>query len=191
MGAIARAFGVLAELWIAALILLVVLTLILGIKRIWTVLGLVVAGLFIIAVVRRLMTTPEQPAEIPTATVRPAAVITSLPLDQAEVADLAITGITAPWKLQGRIVNRNPEHTLLSATIRIVRRDCYEGALDPSGCVLLWEGSKRVSLSVPPGQQQQFVEQVSPRGSVARAQGTVKDEFELVGLTGRKADPTS
>jgi hypothetical protein len=191
MGAIARAFGVLAELWIAALILLVVLTLILGVKRIWTVLGLAVAGLFVIAVVRRLATTPEQPAEVPTATIRPAAAIISLPLDRAEVADLAITGITAPWKFQGRVLNRDPDYTLVSATIRIVRRDCYEGALDPTGCVLLWEGSKRVSLSVPPGQQQQFVEQVSPRGSVARAQGTVKDEFELVGLTGRKVDSSS
>lgn len=186
MGAIARALEVVIELWVPALILLVVLTLILGIKRIWTVLGLVVVCLFAIAVFRRLTTAPEEAVEKPP-TFTPAAAIESLPADQAQADDLSISGSTAPWAFRGTIINHNKEHTLLSATIRITRRDCFEGALDASGCVVLWEGSKRVNLEIPPGQQQQFLEAISPHGSVTRAQGTLKDEFQLTGLTGRPA----
>lgn len=185
MGAIARALELVIELWLPALILLVVLTLILGVKRIWTVLGLVAVCLFAIAVYRRVTTSPEDATE--NTTLLPAAAIESLPPDHAEADDLSITGSNAPWEFRGTLINRDKEHTLLSATIRITRRDCYAGALDPSGCVVLWDGSKRVDLQTPPGQQQQFIEALSPRGSVARAQGTVKDEFELVGLTGRRA----
>jgi hypothetical protein len=187
MGAIARALETVIELWIPAVIALVVLTLILGVKRIWTVLALVAVLLFAIAVVRRLSTEPEETIEVPK-TFTPARTIESLPPDQAEAADLVIRGSTAPWEFSGTITNRDKEHTLLSATIRITRRDCHEGALDPSGCAVLWEGSKRVSLNLPPGEQQKFVESISPRGTVPRAKGTLKDEFRLEGLTGRKAD---
>lgn len=188
MGAIARALEVIAELWLPAVILLVVLTLILGVKRIWTVLGLVVVGLFVFAVARRLATTPDtEPESGPSATT-PAAAIESLQTNQADVTDLTITGSTAPWEFSGTVVNRNREHTLLSATIHVIRRDCYAGALDLSGCVLLWETNKRVNLEIPPGQQQRFIEQMSPRAAVARPQGTIKDEFELVGLTGRRSE---
>ncbi|MET0657524.1 MAG: hypothetical protein ABW110_05130, partial [Steroidobacteraceae bacterium] len=179
---------VIVELWVPAVILLVVLTLILGVKRIWTVLALVAVGLFAIAVYRRLATTPDETAETAPATLTPAAAIESLPPDQATVRDLTITGSNAPWDFRGTILNRSGNYILLSATIRIARRDCYEGAMDPSGCVVLWEGSKRVNLQTPPDQQQQFVESISPRGSVPRAQGQVKDEFQLVGLTGKKSN---
>ena len=188
MGAIARALEVIVELWIPAVILLVVLTLILGVKRIWTVLALVAVGLFAIAVYRRLATTPEEAVENAPSAFTPAAAIESLPPARAIVSDLTITRSTAPWEFRGTVLNRSDDHTLLSATIRITRRDCYEGAMDPSGCVLLWEGSKRVNLQTPPGQQQPFAESISPHGSVPRAQGQIKDEFQLVGLTGKKSD---
>jgi hypothetical protein len=186
MGAIARALEIIAELWVPAVFLLVVLTLVLGVKRIWTVLGLVVVGLFVFAVVRRIATTPEAEPDAGPVAITPAAAIESLSVDQAAVAELEITGSTAPWKFTGTIVNRSNEHTLRSATIHVIRRDCYPGALDPSGCMVLWESSKRVNLETPPGEQQRFVEQLSPRASVARPQGTVQDEFELIGLTGRR-----
>jgi hypothetical protein len=189
MGAIARALEVIAELWLPAVILLVVLTLILGVKRIWTVLGLVAVCLFAIAAYQRVATTPADDSDVtwsPSST--PASAIDTVGVAQAQIEGLQIIGATAPWEFSGTVINRAPEHTLLSATIRITRRDCFEGALDPSGCVVLWEGSKRVNLSVPPGEQQKFVESVSPRGSVPRAQGMIKDEFVLAGLTGRRVE---
>jgi hypothetical protein len=187
MGALARTLQVIVELWLPAIILLVALTLILGVKRIWTVLGLVAVGLLVFAIGRRIATTPDVQLNTSPATITPAAAIESLPVDQAEITDLKITGSTAPWSFTGTVINRNPEHTLLSATIHVIRRDCYEGALDPSGCVTLWETKKRVNLQIPPGKQQSFVEQMSPRGSVARPKGVLKDEFEVLGLTGRPA----
>src|SRR5262245_56182122 len=119
MGAIARALEVVIELWVPAVILLVVLTLILGIKRIWTVLGIVAVCLFVIAFYRRLATVPEDAAENAPSTFTPAAAIESLPSDQAQAEDLSISGSNAPWELRGTIINRDKEHTLLSATIRI------------------------------------------------------------------------
>lgn len=186
MGAIARALEVIAELWIPAVILLVVLTLILGVKRIWTVLALVAVCLFALAVYRRLSAVQEDTTDTDAVTSTPAAAIESLPPSQATIEDVAITGSNAPWEFRGTVLNRATTHTLVSATVRITRRDCYEGALDPSGCVVLWEGSKRVNLATPPSGQQRFAEQVSPRGSVPRAQGVVEDEFELVRVTGRR-----
>jgi hypothetical protein len=72
--------------------------------------------------------------------------------------------------------------------VRITRRDCFEGALDPSGCALLWQGIKRIDLDVPPGQRHQFDEPVSPRGSVPRARGEMRDHFELRALNGRRPE---
>ena len=47
---------------------------------------------------------------------------------------------------------------LRSVTIRVTRRDCYEGALDPSGCAMLWQDEHWIPVAVPAGQSRDFVE---------------------------------
>jgi hypothetical protein len=66
----------------------------------------------------------------------------------------------------------------------VIRRDCYEGALDPSGCVVLWQDRHWVSLSVPPEQTRDFATSVWMRGAAPRARGTLKDSFEVVAASG-------
>ena len=55
--------------------------------------------------------------------------------DGAVTDSLRMSGGGAPFELRGRIANNTTDTTLRSVTIRVTRRDCYEGALDPSGCV--------------------------------------------------------
>lgn len=187
MGVIGRIIEAIIELWIPAIILLVGLTLILGRKRIWTVLALVAVGLFIVAAVKRITSAPDESisrAPIPRTSL--ATAIDALASNDAELTDLRITGSTAPWRFTGTITNLVKTHTLTSAIVEIRRMDCYEAALDPSGCVVLWKGNKRVDLDVPPSETRSFAEPVSPRGSVPRPQGELRDEFELVGLNGRR-----
>lgn len=47
------------------------------------------------------------------------------------VEDLRMTGGGAPFELRGRIVNNTSDTALKTVTIRLTRRDCYEGAVDP------------------------------------------------------------
>jgi hypothetical protein len=68
--------------------------------------------------------------------------------------------------------------------VLVTRRDCYEGALDPSGCVVLWQDRHWLSLSVPPEQTRDFSTSVWMRGAAPRSRGTLKDSFEIVAASG-------
>lgn len=100
------------------------------------------------------------------------------------VADsLRLTGGGAPFEFSGRIENKS-EALLRSVTVLVTRRDCFEGALDPSGCVVQWQDRHWLPLSVPPKQTRDFSTAVWMRGAAPRARGTLKDSFEVVAATG-------
>jgi hypothetical protein len=113
----------------------------------------------------------------------PARVMQPIALEQIGVASLQLTGGGAPFELSGRIENKS-DALLRSVTVLVTRRDCYEGALDPSGCVVLWQDRHWVPMSVPPEQTREFAASVWMRGSAPRARGTLKDSFEIVAASG-------
>lgn len=113
----------------------------------------------------------------------PATAIQAIALDQVVVDNLQLAGGGAPFELSGRIENRS-DTLLRSFTVLVTRRDCYEGALDPSGCVVLWQDRHWVQLSVPPEQARDFSSSVWMRGAAPRPRGTLKDSFEVVAASG-------
>lgn len=113
----------------------------------------------------------------------PAAALRTIPLDQIVVDDLKLTGGGAPFQLRGRIEN-NSDALLKSVTILVTRRDCYEGALDPTGCTLLWQDRHWVPIAVPPRQAREFSSSIWMRGAAHRGRGTSKDTFEVVAAAG-------
>ena len=68
-----------------------------------------------------------------------AAATTSVRLTMVPAANLRMSGGGAPFELRGYIVEQHSDVKLRSITIRLTRRDCYEGAVDPSGCAKLWQ----------------------------------------------------
>jgi len=113
----------------------------------------------------------------------PAMVLQPIALDQLVVEQLQLTGGGAPFELSGRIENKS-DALLKSVTVLVIRRDCYEGALDPSGCVVLWQDRNWVPVSVPAGQTRDFATSVWMHGAAPRARGTLKDSFEIVAASG-------
>lgn len=114
----------------------------------------------------------------------PAAAQSSVPLTMIAVENLRLTGGGAPFELRGRIVNNSSDTALKTVTIRLTRRDCYEGAVDPSGCVKLWQDDHWIAIAVPARQARDFVDSIWMHGNAPRARGTVQDAFELIGATG-------
>ena len=114
----------------------------------------------------------------------PAAALSSVPLTMVAVEDLRMSGGGAPFELRGRIANSTSDTTLKTVTIRVTRRDCYEGAVDPSGCVKLWQDDHWIAIAVPARQARDFVESIWMHGNAPRARGTVQDTFELIAATG-------
>ena len=110
----------------------------------------------------------------------PTSAFTAFPLAALGGEGLSIAGNGAPYELRGRIVNNSPDLRLRSFTAEIARRDCYEGALDPSGCVLLWESRQWVDLGLAPGESREFVSQFWTRGDVPRARGEIHDDIRIV-----------
>ena len=113
----------------------------------------------------------------------PATVMQPIGLDEIVVDNLQLTGGGAPFELGGRIENKS-ETLLRSVTVLVTRRDCYDGALDPSGCVVLWQDKHWVLVSVPSGETRDFATSVWMRGAAPRARGTLKDSFEVVAASG-------
>ena len=114
----------------------------------------------------------------------PAAAQSSVPLAMIAVENLRLSGGGAPFELRGRIVNNTSDTPLKTVTIRVTRRDCYEGAVDPSGCVKLWQDDHWIAIAVPAGQAREFVDSIWMHGNAPRARGTVQDTFELIAATG-------
>lgn len=104
------------------------------------------------------------------------------------VEDLQLTGGGAPFELRGRIENRS-DALLKSVTLLVTRRDCYEGALDPSGCAVLWQDPHWISIAIPPGQSREFSSSVWMRGAAPRPRGAVKDSSTVVAASGEVVPP--
>ena len=114
----------------------------------------------------------------------PAAASVAIPVDAVSTDELRLTGGGAPYEFRGRIVNNRTDIRLKSITFELIRRDCYEGALDPSGCAILWQDRQWVERSVPPGEARDFSVAIWMHGSVPRARGTTRDEFKVIAVTG-------
>jgi hypothetical protein len=119
----------------------------------------------------------------------PAAALQTISTDLIVVDNLQLTGGGAPFELSGRIQNRSAS-LLKSLTVLVTRRDCFDGALDPTGCVILWQDRHWMPMSVPPGQTRDFSSSVWMRGAAPRARGTLKDSFEIVTASGELATST-
>jgi hypothetical protein len=120
----------------------------------------------------------------------PAAVVQIIMPDQLSVAGLQMSGSGAPFELQGRIENKS-NALLKSITLLVTRRDCYEGALDPTGCAVVWQDRHWISIVIPPGEARDFSSQVWMRGAAPRVRGTLKDSFEVVAASGEIPPPVS
>ena len=116
--------------------------------------------------------------------VSPAAELRSVPPTMVTAENLHMSGGGAPFELRGRIANKTSDLTLRSVTIRLIRRDCYPDAVDPSGCVQLWQDNHWIAVTVPAGQARDFVEAIWMHGNAPRARGTVQDTFELTAAAG-------
>jgi hypothetical protein len=131
----------------------------------------------------------DDPAQAPAAQQRgkpssPARAQRAIPLTMVAADNLRLSGSGAPFELRGRIVNNTVDTTLRSVTIRLIRRDCYEGALDPSGCTRLWQDDRWIPLTVPAQQSRDFVDVIWMHGNAPRARGTLQDTFELIAAVG-------
>jgi len=111
----------------------------------------------------------------------------SIPIAMVSIEGLRLTGGGAPFELRGRIVNSTDDSILKSVTIRVTRSDCYEGAVDPSGCVKLWQDDHWIAVAVPARQTRDFVDSIWMHGNAPRTRGTVQDTFELIAAAGESA----
>jgi hypothetical protein len=114
----------------------------------------------------------------------PTSAVHSFPLTDFSSDELRIAGNGAPYELRGRIANKSSDLRLRSFTAEITRRDCFEGALDPSGCAVLWQSRQWVEVGVEPGESRDFASQFWTRGDVPRARGTVRDDITIVAADG-------
>jgi hypothetical protein len=150
--------------------------------------GVLLVGLFVFGVVLRLANAPGPDSERTRGKpASPVAATTAIPLESIKVEELKLTGGGAPFELRGNIQNASADTRVRSITLRIVRRDCYEGALDPSGCVVVWQDQHWISVSVPPESERKFATSFYARTPVSRLRGTLKDEFRLIAATGEAA----
>jgi hypothetical protein len=173
--------------WILATVCIVIIALAIPRLRPLGIVGCIVLGSMLgWGMVQRLR--GNDPGQTPAVEQRgrptsPAAAPRSVPLSLVAAENLRLSGDGAPFELRGRIVNNATDTALKSVTIRLTRRDCYEGALDPSGCVKLWQDERWIALSVPPRQARDFVEAIWMHGNAPRARGTVQDTFEVIAAT--------
>jgi len=129
---------------------------------------------------------PEQQRGRPTS---PATAIEAMPLESIKIESPRLSGSGAPFELRGRVVNSSDTHRVNSLTVRIVRRDCYEGAIDPSGCVVIWQDQHWLRLAVLPGEEREFATSFYAHATVPRARGEIKDEILVVAATGEPVSP--
>ena len=116
----------------------------------------------------------------------PAAALQIIAPELVQLADMKMSGSGAPFELHGRIENKS-DLLLKSVTLRVTRRDCFEGALDPTGCIVLWQDRHWISLVIPPGEARDFSSSVWMRGAAPGGRGTTKDSFEVLAATGEIA----
>lgn len=121
------------------------------------------------------------------APVTPGTSLGSFPLDAVSATDLQLTGGGAPFQLRGQLANASRDWTLRSVTLQLTRRDCFSGALDPSGCDTLWQTRQWISLSVPPQAARPITASIWAHGSAPRIRGMAQDSFKIVAATGEPA----
>lgn len=117
----------------------------------------------------------------------PGLIVRPFPLEAIRATNLRLSGTGAPFELRGHVANDSREMRLKSFTVTITRRDCFEGALDPTGCVILWQGQQWVDLALPPQRSREFSNPFWARGEVARVRGTIRDEIRIVAAEGEPA----
>jgi hypothetical protein len=117
----------------------------------------------------------------------PAAATVTFPLDQVMVEELRLAGGGAPFDFRGRVTNNSTDTRLKSVTFQLERRDCFTGALDPSGCEILWSDRQWVDIAVPPHENREFAIAIWAHGAATRARGTVKDQFKVVAAAAEPA----
>jgi hypothetical protein len=172
----------------AATVLIVILTITISNRGIVRIIGgVVLAALLVVGLTQRLRTSDGTGERGKPAS--PAAVISAVPLEDIQIDDLKLSGGGAPFELRGTIRNSSAATRLQSMTMRIVRRDCFEGALDPSGCVVIWQDQHWTRVDVAPRNTQKFASSFYAHTTVPRARGSIKDEFTLVAATGRPEMP--
>jgi hypothetical protein len=151
--------------------------------------AVLLAGLLLFGVVLRLTTDDTQVQAERGRPTSPATAVTAIPVDQIEIDGLQLTGGGAPFELRGKVRNTSADTRVRSITLRIVRRDCYEEAIDPSGCAAIWQDQHWIAVNVPPEEQRTFATTFYARTPVSKLRGTLKDEFTLIAATGDSADP--
>jgi len=114
----------------------------------------------------------------------PALAIKAFPPESLALSELKLTGGGGQFELRGRIENHSRELRLTSITLEVVRSDCFEGALDPSGCVTLFQDRRFVPVAVAPLEQREFAASFFAHGSAMRPRGTTRDEFKLLAADG-------
>ena len=158
--------------------------------RVPAIIGCVVMGLMLSwGMVQRLRgpsaTDPSAPTRgLPSS---PAVAVKAFPLEAIHLTELKMVGGGAPFDLRGRIVNQSQEQRLISITLLVTRRDCYEGALDPSGCVTLFQDKRFIPVALAPGEEREFAASFFAHGSAMRPRGTTQDEFLLLSADGDAA----
>jgi len=116
----------------------------------------------------------------------PAATLQTVALESVAIEGMQLIGSGAPFELRGRIEN-NSAALLKSITILVTRRDCFAGALDPSGCAVLWQDRHWVSLAIPPQEAREFSSSIWMRGAAPGGRGKITDSFEVVAASGELA----
>jgi hypothetical protein len=170
--------------WILAAICLLALLMVPRLRPA-AVAGLVILGALLLwGVIERVRGT--DPADLPERgrPSTPAAVTQSFPLEDVVLDTVELTGAGAPFKLSGRVSNASAQMRLKSFMIDITRHDCYEGALDPSGCVVRWQSRQWVEVGVPPQEARDFVTSIWERGDVTRVVGKSRDAFKVIAASG-------
>lgn len=118
----------------------------------------------------------------------PAATLQTIAPDLVAIDNVQLTGSGAPFELRGRITNKS-DALLKSVTLLVTRRACFPGALDPTGCAVLWQDRHWMSVSIPPQQARDFSNSVWMRGAAPGVRGTHQDSFEIVAAAGELAPP--
>lgn len=114
----------------------------------------------------------------------PGLTLSALDLARVIPSNLKLSGSGAPYVFSGTIANESADEWIRSVTILVTRRDCYDGALDPTGCVLMWQDRHWIDVTVPPTEQRDFSVSIWSRGAAPRPRGQLRDEFELVAAAG-------
>ena len=170
----------------AASVLILLLTITISNRGVVRVVGgVLLAVLLVIGLTQRLANRGDpDPEKQRGKSASPAAAASTVPVDEIRLTDLTLHGGGAPFELRGTIANTSANMRLRSVTVHIARKDCYEGAIDPSGCVTIWEDRHWMQVDLPPQSERKFSDSFYARANQLRGRGTVKDEFKLIAASG-------